>query len=728
MFLANPRDQIASRGVQMAPTNVRPRPPVVPPPPSNLLQFIALWSTKSDAEFRFQLRTVWRNHVGVRTFFKRRNVDFEQFLLYSKAFAANFLFTSYAELNHFVPRSLRTSTTARTFGDSLLLQYGNAVATFNGNKLCPGSRLVLGKLANPKLLTKTSANFNTVEFPPEATSGYGGDLTSDSPFAKYHAIDLTKPAEIGFWANLKYGAPGVVTSVSMVPMGKHIKDTAQPTLQDYKYYGDFVDDYDGGTEGKYSASQAIDYMTSSFKTREEKLQHLAKFADEMGLGYNDSHGQGQCSSVEVNIVEMTAVGLSVTLHGVVGHDSNGKSVYDLEGLQCGVHGKKNNDGVGGVCRLTKKMYNQSNQVVTVGEVTSSPQFSLYGPSELANSFWINTKKPFFVHAKTESDAINGTLALTVTLTQERNILEVYILSDKKAFPVAGEYLDSMNLVVSQWSGSYHGIYEGFYEGSTWWLDGFQKESLDDTGDYRGWTVESDEQLLINTFEVTYQILDGAYGLQLDNLGVADPFRNYSYAYTMAKAVVEDAAPNIDMKSPVLTGIFDLTVWNKDASSQINPVSQSDFLPVWIQEAYSRGFISDETKDASEVLEWNGQYQSKYGVLYDSHENDHTVTPTLPNFIRTLDSTAAKPAEDFMFYQVTTNDLSKYSLSSQFQRFQGSIYNPMKGIGIKEVYAKTQQIVKNEYCSIKHPYKMAELGINYIDAEGVLIDGQFFVYK
>ncbi len=721
MFLPNQRSLSTNSAL-------RPivRPPVVPQPPTNLLQFLAVWSSLSEVNFKRTLRNLLRSQVRLKTFFRKRKIDLETFLDNSKDFIVNYLVSRHKELNNYVSRPLRTATTGKTYeGDMLLLQYGNVAAAFKGG-LCPGSRLILGKLANPKLLTKTSPGFDSGEYPAQATNGYGADTTSGSPFAKYHNLDLTKQTEIDFWVNLKYSAPGVVTSLYLVPCGKYVKDISNATIADYKYYGNFVDDFAGGTGGLYSASQAIDYMTSSY-AEEDKLAKLKEFAEEMGLGYNDSHGVGQCSSVEVNLVEMTPVSLSVTLHGValdlsgnVIKDGSGNVTYDPAGMQVGVHGKINDDTLGGVCRLKKKQYNASNVIVDVSGGVSNPTWDTYGPS---SSFWINTKEPFHVNANiTKPDT--KSLKLVVTITQDRNILELSVLSESGSFPDEGEHLDSMNLVVSQWAQSYHGIYEGFYAGSLWWLDGFKAQNGKVT-DYRGWTVESDEQKIANDYDTAVnagQVLPTNYVNQLNTLGVSAPYRNYSYAYNMAKAIVQDAGTS-PSSTAVFSGIFDLQVWDSGTdTTSASKVSQSDFLPVWIQEAYSRGFVSDETKDAQLVLEWNGQYQSSYGILYDDQENSKAMfnAPTVV-MLQTLDSDISGNA--FASYQNT--ELKNYSLSSQIQRSVNSSSTPMKGISIKEVFAVREQTNKSSDYTIKNPLKMAEAGLNYIDATGVMINGLFF---
>jgi hypothetical protein len=715
MFLPSQRSLVTTgkHGILMAPINMRPPTVLVPRAPRNFVELLAFLNTKPESEFKALLKQRVLDHPMFQSLFISKNLDIHSFFSdSSKQFLLEYFLRRQANIAFFFRVGLGSAPTVY-HGDSLLLQYGNIKYTDKSDYIlypCLGSRLILGQVKKPKFRSKHESPYGGYDN-KYSVSSYA-DNPGNAPedfYAKYYRLNCTKPLHFMFGVNLSYSAPGVVTALYLVPMGKYTMDKGEGvTIEDYAYFG-----------GTTNATVAVNHMTSSYATA-DKLPNLKLFAEEMGLGYNDAQGLGQCSSIEIDLLEMTPISASVTLHGKT---SDG---YDKPGVQVNVHNYRS-VADSSTCKLEKS----TDSGATYTEVTDYPAWDTYGPGA---GFFINTNDHFDVTASIiYNEPTTDSITLTVVLAKSSNWLKLTVSSE--GFPKT-EYVEKMNLVVSNWSASNpDNAYSGrFYADgtSTWWLDGY--DSRVNPIDYRGWAQESQLQKDTVYDENPQSFLDADIITLLTNLGVSKYYLDYYYCFNFA---LGSNQKNVSVKNNKVcfSGIYNMNIFY-DSNPYKDDISwgYTQNLPVWILDADYRGYMQSPDAVTDTSIMWTGAYQGDYGVIYDGQDHNNyinlnpSISLTKSNFVVSLNSSSPdNTGINFSAYQSTQESLYYYSLSSCFMTFgTGSSQHtpvPLRGIPAKEMLAlKTKG---NKTYNLYNPHGMGQVGTNYIDAYGVLLENLLF---
>ena len=429
------------------------------PEPTDYELFIANFlQTTSAAQVLVLLHSLKKRRVI--NFFKK-HISLSVFQTYTKA-----------QMSYILQKQLfRTAFSTADQGDTLVLTIGNT--TYRKYAKNGGSRLILGFVENAVIdstMSVTNPNVSDSYVPP--TNGY----------AKYANLDFTNPVSMSFDFDLRYLRSGVVACVYLVPMKRHI-DPSQ--ISSYYYYKNMNDSRDNSYAQPYVDNTLLAGNNSNTSDNQAKMLN---YADECGMGYNDAQSVGMGGSIEIDCIEATPCGLSVTLHGKSG------SGYDTGGVWCNVH---NNMSAGST--LVKKL-NGTQQTI------SGVDLSTYGPS---SNYFINSLLPFHVDVATTFSA-SETLTLTVTISQilSGQLHELVFEVVSGGFTVV-EGLQHMNVIVSLWMSP---VYDDFqYDANTsWWLDGYKIGSSNSSTSVRGpCSTRTYGTIPTTSYDTTTQTVSGA---------------------------------------------------------------------------------------------------------------------------------------------------------------------------------------------------------------------------
>jgi hypothetical protein len=669
--------------------------------PATFLEFLYGLRRLDETKFKAEIKKMIKSQPSFKTFFRLQRKDMDRFLRdENKSDIFEFLLKHEAQANRFFVPPSKHKSGVYPIGDSLIMQWGNVQHSYSTNSsdtsASKGCRLILGTVKDAVYTTITTPDAKYVE-----GYGCGQDENGNWNRAKYFNVDCTKTVNFNFSANLKYSAPGVVTAVYLVPMNKYIKDKGL-SVQNADYYSYGTDD----------ASTAYSHIVDKY------IGNLNDIIDEYGFGYGDAQGVGQCSTVEIDICEMTPNSLAVTLHGI---KSEGE--YDKTGTQVNVHNFRG-DTPSANCELYQKTAADADFVLITSE---GPVWGTYGPSE---KFTINTTLPFEIDATIQYNTPTvEDVRLTVVLTQGNAQLKLVVHSEDGAFP-EWEYLEEMNVVVSNWVDTYDATATSFFDTSTWWLDGFKNNGS--TTDYRAWTKQSQYQ----TTDSSSSQNDIAASLEtmLDEQGVSVNYRSYDYAYTMSRDQENHASAMWNNKVS-FSGIFNFQILVGDPQ----PQSTTTTLPVWIMDAMYRGFVQKPYANPDKSIEYRGEYESVYGVIYDNEATDCAMK-TVNSDISTLNNDYVGAGHNFFNYQTHnapySNDIYKstklYSLGSYF-RPVSTASTTLLYMSKKEKQVMTDRAEKLNYGSDSYvysvltidPYTAGVWGLNFLDATGLMINGAVF---
>jgi hypothetical protein len=685
--------------------------------PKKFIEFLHSLKGLDEETFKEELRKMIKEQPNLKTFFRLKKIDMDRFLKESKHFVFEYLSENQRQANQFfAPPAMHLTGTYSNNTDSLILQWGNIQHSFSnastgltGNT---GSRLILGTVVNP---VETTLN------PPDSTyhssPSYACRKNDDQSWnrAKYYPVDCTKTVNFNFTTNLKYSAPGVVTAVYLVPMGKYITDKGDNvTLDDFKYYG----------PNGQNANTAFYHLINEqgFNT----VDMLKSIVDEYGFGYCDAQGLGQCSSVEIDIAEMTPNSFSLTLHGII---PGSEGLYDTAGSQINVHNFRGYPVPNEKCKLFRKVSGSEDFVL----ITEYPAWDTYGPS---SKFSINTMFPFEIDATLNyNNPSPDDLTVTVILSQNDVQLKLVVSSEGGAFPKS-ERMESMNVVVSNWAISGDATRQEYYSASTWWLDGFNIRDSE-TVDYRGWTKQSNYQMdgESDTVGASQNAVAQTLTSVLDSLSVPSYYRNYDYVFQMAADINVGNMSLVKNNKVCFSGIFNFQIW----VGENRTLTSTTTLPVWIMDAVYRGYIQQNNPNPDTSIYFMGEYESNYGVIYDTPTTDCLMTTTVGD-INTLSSGYVNKGHDFFNYQVTSavNPYDKYKAAANYSLGNYYFRATSGGSRYKRIPDKEKGVMKEridaigkggqsyEYSILKQsPYYIAELGISFLDAPGVMLNGAIF---
>jgi hypothetical protein len=700
--------------------------------PRNFIEFLYSLQRLDETEFKAELEKMIADQPTFQTYFRVNKVNINSFLKSSKQFIFKILVENQAKANMFYipPRKSRDSSISGVAynGDILLLQWGNIEFSYfdeNNTDYTPytgneGSRLILGTVSNP-ILYKTNNGFYWKANDDVSSQSYGSSQNEDGSWnaAKYYNVDCSKTVNFNFSVNLKYSAPGVVTALYLVPMKRYITREGSNDLASYKYYGP-------GTE---NANQSVDNLFNALASAGEyQMNTFVNVADEFGYGYNDAQGipgSAQCSSIEIDIAEMTPVSFSLTLHGYFPDED----AYDLSGAQVNVHNFRGYPSRNVNCKLSRMTGDD------YVEITEWPTWDTYGPSD---KFTINTNYPFDVSATLTYDPVDSKLTAVVILTQwSTNKLKLEVTSGSEEFPVSSQGLDHMNVVVSNWAISGQSIYGDYYNSSTWWLDGFNVR--EDGTDFRGWVAESAAQKTKNS---TYgdgspweseiavaatQVLDSTNASIINGLEVSPYFQDYGYVYSMARAMVEKTS---GMSNHVcFSGIFNLQIMVDGGEAKTNE------LPVWIMDAVYRGYVQEEDSTVDSSLYFNGRYQGAFGVIYDNPSTNNNKFNIVPknNLVRSLADGYENAIGGGDFWNIQRN--KKYNDnydSSQYYSMANDVFytddtqsQSIKELPMKERFVLVETLSNEQLLTIKDAWNVISHGTNYLDAPSIMLNGALF---
>jgi hypothetical protein len=175
------------------------------------------------------------------------------------------------------------------------------------------------------------------------------------------------------------------------------------------------------------------------------------------------------------------------------------------------------------------------------------------------------------------------------------------------------------------------------------------------------------------------------------------------------------------------------------------------MPVWIMDAFYRGYIQMDNPNPDTSVYFRGEYESVYGVVYDMQPTDCLMTTTNDD-VCTLDvlinedgPSYANSGHDFYNYQnhsssSSTDDAEQKNLNVQSAKDYslGSHYflstksgKPLQSMSAKEKYVMINRTNYADYNSYEYStllintYYAAQLGINFMDAPGVMLNGVLF---
>ncbi len=483
-------------------------------------------------------------------------------------------------------------------------------------------------------------------------------------YAKYANVDCTQNVLMSFDFDLSYLRAGVTACVYLVPMKFHIDPNV---ISSYYYYKE-----KGTVNDASYAKPYVDHtllLDNGSANSSANISNMKNFAEECGMGYNDAQGVGMGGSIEIDCIEATPCGLSVTLHGKSTSDSSG---YDKGGVWCNVH---NNMSEG--CTLVKRTNGISSPIVGV-------DLSTYGPS---SAFFINTLLLFKVNVT--MNYASDTLTMTVVILQGTHSLVFTVASG--GFP-RSEGVEHMNVIVSLWmtppAGGDHDT------GTSWWLDGYKVDHEDEEKtSVRGACAERTyEAIPTVSYDTTEQDVSGASLFNSLNA-------NYRYYDEYAIPVAAD-----QNRSGYNPSIFILK--NMNVSNVVNlPTANS--LPVYIQDFMYRG-----QGGSGQPEYFTGRYDSAYGVAYLPNDTDvinkngfiPAVTSTVP---ATTDSAYWK-------YQVPDGE----TLNTDYS-FGGKL--SMKNMAAKEIVGSGYMgtVTTSNYM------QQHNIGSFFFDATNVVLNGRTF---
>jgi hypothetical protein len=170
------------------------------------------------------------------------------------------------------------------------------------------------------------------------------------------------------------------------------------------------------------------------------------------------------------------------------------------------------------------------------------------------------------------------------------------------------------------------------------------------------------------------------------------------------------------------------------------------MPVWIMDAVYRGYIQQDNPNPDTSVYFQGEYESNYGIIYSKGSTDCLMTPVTQtnsltaNAINTLETGYVGTGHNFFNYQTTsgltdydTYDAEKiYSLGNYFFRSteDGDRYPRMSYKEKAVMNSRVSDIADGQpgydYSILKQDvYYIGQIGINFVDASGVMLNGNLF---
>ena len=481
-------------------------------------------------------------------------------------------------------------------GDTLVLTIGNT--TYGDYSKNGGSRLILGFVDSVTLKTKNNY--------PQVTNPYSSNsYAPNNCYAKYANLDFTNNnISMSFDFDLSYMRPGVTACVYLVPMKFKINPADITSYYYYKEKGTVND-------ASYAKPYVEQTLLKSPLNNATNQAYMIDYADECGMGYNDAQGVGMGKSIEIDCIEATPCGLSVTLHGTSTSDETG---YDREGVWCNVH---NNKTIGST--LTKLQ-----NLVTIPIL--GIDLSTYGPS---SAYFINTLLPFSVDISSNW-SYPETLSITTTISQTVTSYNQLVCTVTSAgfpnFDTQDQGLEHMNVIVSLWVSpppappSY--VFDHLVN-TSWWLDGYRIDPSNTKTSVRGPCQERNYGPIPTvSYDTTTQDVSGT------TMVLSDTYKYYDYAIAVASA----GTTTNQLNNP---SIFILKNMNVSTVENLDPSKNA--LPVYIQDFMYRGQQARFGENPVYHPEYfTGRYNSAYGVAYAPNHNPINTSHFIPAVTAAVD--------------------------------------------------------------------------------------------
>jgi len=426
---------------------------------------------------------------------------------------------------------------------------------------------------------------------------------------KYKNIDCNNEVQFSFDVNVDTLRVGTVFAVYLVPM--------QP--------------------------ETIQAVASINSTLRDDLNLNPSIRAEWGVGYGDAQGVNNIRTTEIDILEVSAIGLQCTLHGYL-RTKNPDGSYTTA-IQYETDGVTPKIDKSGIWKSAAGEYAtlQMDEGQPLGTFTNVN----FGP---ADTFKINSLKAFNVQCTLRGPlhpSVNtpDMLYMKVTITQGSNTLEAELLSP--GFPTVD--LARMNLITSIWATE--GVVspaDSTVARSSWWLDGYDwsKEPITDK---RGWGRMNNTQSQRHP-EVPTSIVHAGHKYYHN---YATPVMFYIETRNMLGA---------GSLAPLAPRLANLGItYIKTGTGVVNNTN----LPVMILDVMYRGVNSTTTN-------WHCRYAHSYGVYFNKQENINIDTRTLSRGLIPLvgdSNEAAKASEYFTKTENVASDVAPVASTELAYTFQ-----------------------------------------------------------
>ena len=640
-------------------------------------------------------------------------------------------------------------------GDNLAIAYGN----WSQQHWSPvgDSRIILSKTSKP-VLNDDPLVWGSPSY------GQGKNDDTSQTYSSYLNIPCNNQTNISFDMNLAYSRPGVVTTISLVPMGMNWKED---DISSYITYTSPAKTFETITSGWFAG-----------KSETEKLALIKKLAPEFGFGFNDSHKQGQGGSQQITLVDASPTGLQVSLHGVLTDsehyikkkESNGSTVYipnrddkqllgsinnntdlyynelDYEngGAYCNIHG--HGGGVDGNGSYKLERYNGTtyDNITNNYTTTTKAQLQTYGPG---SQFLINTLNPFNVTCDIKYSETNYTITLKVIISQNNDkggIENLRITVESNGFN-KNLGLDKMNLVTSYWSTGKPDTATiitqdplNYQKYTTWWLDGVNSDdppTPTTEQPIRGITSVPQIRLYQNYMTQTNSVINELTQNMSTNFLDYNKYALPVYYYANHSTEQINSKSAVSSYPPIICLISNLNITNSSISQ--TPTE----LYGWVMDIIYTG-LSDQP-DNNEIVKtyWGGKHNGSFQMSYTTKP---TFLPTNSNGFRknfihkgdvsstTSDKCATNCSEYAMAHctyalEPTIPAEYKNEESTNQYDFAGDILG-MNSIRKKECMNTNTDPTKG-VVGIKldtDEYELqAEYGLNLFEAPGIIINNYQF---